>query len=225
MRNLVIALLLAICLPMATAVADGRAFPPDNCSVSSPFMAFTAIDGSNTYCTNGQGVLSNALPSCGADQVVAFNGSAFYCKPSEFNVPACAPGEFLTSDNGSSFSCVPKSADIPTCAANEFLTYNGIDFKCAATSGGGGETSIWDGTGQIPVGSYIMTYWHGKTDGVSWGNIGTVINAASSTIHISTIDAYGNSGAPTTINYGIWRTMGNGGGGDNFSATLYQRIQ
>ena len=58
-------------LAFATAsLADGRAFPPDDCSVASPFMAFTGIDGSNTFCNSGQDVLTNAIPNCAAGQVV-----------------------------------------------------------------------------------------------------------------------------------------------------------
>lgn len=145
------------CLVFAvSASADGRVFPPDDCTNTSPFMAFNGVTGGgNTYCINGQSILTNALPACGAGQVVAHNGASFYCKPSELEVPACAPGEFLTSDgdsfictsasvptcagnqvltyNGSAFICVMKTDSIPTCGANQFLTYNGTDFQCAAT--------------------------------------------------------------------------------------------
>jgi hypothetical protein len=41
---------LFFCFGLAShALADGRVFPPDNCSTGSPFMAFTAAPGSNTY--------------------------------------------------------------------------------------------------------------------------------------------------------------------------------
>ncbi|MFZ1102756.1 MAG: hypothetical protein WAN86_07955 [Hyphomicrobiaceae bacterium] len=56
-----ILLALVFCLGFgASAFADGRVFPPDNCSSASPFMAFDATPNSNTYRINGQNVLTNA---------------------------------------------------------------------------------------------------------------------------------------------------------------------
>jgi hypothetical protein len=173
---LLLALFLTAVIPLNGAFADGRAFPPDNCSGANPFMAFNGVtSGGNTYCIDGQTVLNNALSTCDTDQVIAFNGSAFYCKTIELDAPpACGPGEFLTSNgssfscastnvptcaanyvltyNGSAFVCVPKNASIPTCAANQFLTYNGSSFQCAATQNltiptcGAGETLTGNGS-------------------------------------------------------------------------------
>ena len=155
MRHIIAALIVgALCIP-GYLLADGRVFPPDNCTDTNSFMAFNGVTaGGNTYCINGQQVLSNAIPNCAPDQIVSHDGSKFYCKDGG-TPPACAAGEFLTSDgaelscsstnvptcaanyvltyNGSSFVCVPKSASVPTCAANQFLTYNGTSFQCAAT--------------------------------------------------------------------------------------------
>ena len=156
MRHLFIALCaLVLTISFASsAQADGRAFPPDNCSTGSPFMAFTGVDGSNTFCNSGQDIFKNALPSCGTGQVVAYDGSKFYCK-AEVNVPTCQSGTFLSFDgtnytcngtgvvtcganqvltfNGTSYFCVNKDATIPVCAANQFLTYNG-SYQCAAVN-------------------------------------------------------------------------------------------
>ena len=103
MSRILVALLLCLGLG-ASAHADGRVFPPDNCSTANPFMAFNATPDSNTYCINGQNVMRNAIPVCAADQIVSFNGSAFYCRNSEIELPVCAPGQVLTS-NGASISC------------------------------------------------------------------------------------------------------------------------
>jgi hypothetical protein len=44
-------------------------------------MAFNGVGpNSNTYCINGQNIFHNALPGCAPDQVISFNGTAFYCK-------------------------------------------------------------------------------------------------------------------------------------------------
>ena len=129
---------LAFCLTLflshAPALADGRAFPPDDCSNTSPFMAFNGVaSGGNTYCRSGQDVLQNAIPACTADQVVAYNGSLFYCKTSEIEAPTCAAEEFLTYD-GTSFSC--SSTIIPSCPSGEVLTGSGV-LACVAQSGSG----------------------------------------------------------------------------------------
>jgi ribosomal protein S27AE len=138
----------------AFASNDSRAFPPDNCTTGSPFMGFTGVNGSNTFCNSGQDILSNAIPTCAAGQIVAHDGSKFYCK-AELNVPTCTPGTFLSFDgtnytcastgvatcganqvltfNGTSYYCVNKDATIPVCAANQFLTYNG-SYQCAAVN-------------------------------------------------------------------------------------------
>jgi hypothetical protein len=155
MASLFYALLFAILFTSPALAEGGRAFPPDNCSSGNPFMAFDGVEtGGNTYCINGQSVLSNALPGCAPNQQVIFDGTAFVCKAGG-TPPNCAAGEFLTftngnygcastsvptcaanqvlTYNGSAFVCVAKSASIPTCAASEFLTYNGTSFQCAAT--------------------------------------------------------------------------------------------
>ena len=155
---LLLALFLTALFPLNSAFAEGRAFPPDNCTGTNPFMAFNGVaSNGNTYCINGQSVLSNALPGCSPNQQVIFDGTSFICQDSssDLNLPSCGAGQFLTSDgtnfsctstnvptcqanyvltyNGSAFVCVPKSASVPTCAANQFLTYNGTSFQCAAT--------------------------------------------------------------------------------------------
>ena len=124
------ALFLAI-LFTGPALASGVAFPPDNSNTGNPFMAFNGVAaGGNTYCIDGQSVLSNALPGCGANQQVIFNGTSFICQDNVFDTPDCGPGQFLTSSGGT-LSCANTS--VPTCAANQFLTYNGTSFQCAAT--------------------------------------------------------------------------------------------
>jgi hypothetical protein len=156
MGHLIGTFLLFVALLASQALADGRAFPPDNCTNTNPFMAFDGVaSGGNTYCINGQNVLSNALPGCSPNQQVVFNGTSFICQDNLLDTPDCGPGQFLTSSggtlsctstsvptcqanyvltyNGSAFVCVPKNASIPTCTANQFLTYNGSSFQCAAT--------------------------------------------------------------------------------------------
>jgi hypothetical protein len=156
MYHLLVIPVLAAALLSSQALADGRAFPPDGCSGTNPFMAFDGVaSGGNTYCINGQNVLSNALPGCSPNQQVVFNGTSFICQDNLLDTPDCGPGQFLTSSggtlscastsvptcqanyvltyNGSAFVCVPKNASIPTCDANQFLTYNGSSFQCAAT--------------------------------------------------------------------------------------------
>ena len=136
----------------AFAANDHRAFPPDNCTTGSPFMGFTGVDGSNTFCNSGQDILNNAIPTCGDGMQVAHEGGKFICK-AQTNVPTCQPGTFLSFDgtnytcngtgvatcganqvltfNGTSYFCVNKDATIPICTANQFLTYNG-SYQCAA---------------------------------------------------------------------------------------------
>ena len=130
MRTIFAAALITLSLATNLAQADGRAFPPDNCTAESPFMAFTGVDGSNTFCNSGQDVLSNALPDCQANQQVAFDGTRFVCenKPAP---PVCTANQVLTY-TASGFVCVTKGAEVPTCTANELLTYNGDAFQCAA---------------------------------------------------------------------------------------------
>lgn len=141
----------------SSAYADGVAFPPEGCSAGNPFMAFNGVNdpsNKNTYCSNGQSVLQNALPACAAGQQVAYDGGKFICKDAA-NVPTCNPSEFLSFDgqtyqckstgvatcgnnqvltfNGSSYFCVNKDATIPVCGAGQFLTYNGA-YQCASVN-------------------------------------------------------------------------------------------
>jgi hypothetical protein len=160
MRHLLLVLLLAFAILAGTisgAKADaplGVAFPPDNCSASSPFMSFNGpAAGHNTYCSDGQFVLKNALPNCTEDQEVVFHGTKFICQDITPTIPTCSPGSFLTSTDGKTFTCVKSNVpncsdgevltytngsftcvktgpDVPTCGPNQFLTYNGT-FQCA----------------------------------------------------------------------------------------------
>ena len=120
MRHIFIVLL--VCLGFGvSALADGRVFPPDNCSTASPFMAFNATPDSNTYCINGQSVLSNALPVCVDGQQVVKEGGQFVCKnPPEENeeaqnltIPDCAPGEVLTGSGGV-LACAGQQPAVPS---------------------------------------------------------------------------------------------------------------
>ena len=128
MRYVLFAFLFTFCLA-APAWADGRAFPPDNCTTGSPFMAFTGVDGSNTFCNSGQDILLNALPSCGVNQQVIFDGSKFICEDKAI-APICAADQVLSYSQGG-FVCVTKGSSVPTCEADQFLTYNGSGFQCA----------------------------------------------------------------------------------------------
>jgi len=92
------------------ALADGRAFPPDNCSEQTPLMAFTAIQNSNTYCTSGQDIFRNALGNCKAGEQIVYDGGHFICQPAPNTTPpVCGAGQVLTSD-GASVTCVDKDA-------------------------------------------------------------------------------------------------------------------
>jgi hypothetical protein len=122
----------------ASALADGRVFPPDNCSTSSPFMAFSAIEGSNTYCTNGQDIFHNAIPACAADQIVAFNGASFYCKSAADAPPNCGPNQVLTFANDA-YACVAAgegNLTIPSCSPPQVLTGSGGSLTCTTPSTG-----------------------------------------------------------------------------------------
>ena len=155
MRQFIAAFCIAIAVFASTpahATNDSRAFPPDNCSAASPFMGFTGVATSNTFCNSGQDILNNALPACADGQEVAHENGKFVCK-TPANVPTCNPNEFLNFDgqtytckstgvatcsnnqvltyNGSSYFCVNKDATIPVCGANQFLTYNG-SYQCAS---------------------------------------------------------------------------------------------
>jgi len=114
-----------------SAYADGRAFPPDHCSAGAPFMAWTGVDGSNTFCDSGQDILSSALlPGCAANQQVIFDGSKFVCEDKQA-VPTCPDNQVLTFLSGPGFTCVNANATVPTCTANQFLTYSNGAFQCA----------------------------------------------------------------------------------------------
>lgn len=112
----------------SSAYADGRAFPPDDCSEAAPFMSFTGIDGTNTFCNSGQTIFRNALPDCTAGQQVSYDGKQFTCddKP---NVPTCAADQVLTY-TGNSYLCIKRTDTIPTCATGQYLTYNGNSYQC-----------------------------------------------------------------------------------------------
>jgi hypothetical protein len=125
MHYIIIALLLCIglaALALAQNATSGRAFPPDNCSGTNPFMAFNGVaTGGNTYCINGQSVLSNALPGCAPNQQVIYDGTSFICQDpgSDLNIPACGAGQFLTY-NGTSFSC--GSTNVPAGGGSSTTT-------------------------------------------------------------------------------------------------------
>jgi putative Ig domain-containing protein len=182
-----IIIMLLFCLGFAaSAHADGRVFPPDNCSVASPFMAFNAIADSNVYCNSGQQIFQHALPACLPDQVVTFTGGSFVCK-NVANPPNCGEGEFLTftndaygcgavdsdiptcgpnqvlSYNGVEFVCVPHTGNIPACGANQFLTYNGSDFQCAQPT----TTVPVCGAGQVLTGMANNTFMCVASSGAS----------------------------------------------------------
>ena len=106
-------------------------------------MAFNGVaTNGNTYCRSGQDVMRNAIPVCAADQIVSFNGSAFYCKNSEIELPTCPPGASLTSD-GASISCA-QQLTLPTCAADQVLTVSNGTLTCIAGGSGAPCTLLRD---------------------------------------------------------------------------------
>jgi hypothetical protein len=159
MRHLLLVLLLAFAIIAGTisgAKADGVAFPPANCSAAQPFMSFNGpVNNNNTYCSDGQFVLTNALPNCTEGQEVVFSGGKFICQtdPSS-KVPTCGQDQVLTY-NGADFICVNRTDKIPTCGTDQFLTYNGTAYQCA---------TIWKlqipncGGGQVLTGNGSQLY-------------------------------------------------------------------
>jgi hypothetical protein len=188
MRQFLYAFCVAIAILSASTPAfatnDSRAFPPDNCTTGSPFMGFTGVSGSNTFCNSGQDILNNAIPTCGDGMQVAHEGGKFICK-AQTNVPTCQPGTFLSFDgtnytcngtgvatcganqvltfNGTSYYCVNKDATIPVCTANQFLTYNG-SYQCASVN-----------TPSIPTcaAGQVLTGVNGQLTCVDGNNSGT----------------------------------------------------
>lgn len=119
------------CVVLASSAhADGRAFPPDNCTTGSPFMAFTGVDGSNTFCNSGQDIFKSALPNCAAGQQITYDGAQFTCE-NKPDVPACAADQVLTF-TGNSYLCIKRTDTIPTCATGQYLTYNGSSYQCVS---------------------------------------------------------------------------------------------
>jgi hypothetical protein len=111
--SIVFAVTVVISALAGPAQANGRAFPSDNCSEETPFMAFTAVANSNTYCATGQDIFQNALPNCSTNQVVAFDGTHFICKDPDTggsDVPNCAAGQVLTRTDGT-LSCVSTQSN------------------------------------------------------------------------------------------------------------------
>jgi hypothetical protein len=112
-------------------------------------MAFTGIDGSNTFCDSGQDILSSALlPGCTANQQVIFDGSKFVCED-KTSVPTCPDNQVLTFLSGTGFTCVNANAQVPTCTANQFLTYSNNTFQCANV-----QQITWPTCGPNQVGSF-----------------------------------------------------------------------
>jgi len=159
MRYVCAALVLGLWIVSPPIRAEVTIFPPymqENCtSAGAQYLSW--YDGaSQTYCSSGQDILRNAIPTCSSGQYVALEGTNFVCKspdaiptcgPNEFlsfnggayscdslTTPTCGEGQVLTTD-GSSFTCVDNSDNMPTCEDDEFLTYNGTAYQCA--SGGG----------------------------------------------------------------------------------------
>jgi hypothetical protein len=130
-RRLLLALTFVVC-GISAAEAKNVAFPPDNCSLASPFMSFNGPStNENTYCSDGQFVLKNAIPECAADQIVSFDGSKFFCKTVATNFPVCTVDQVITYTKDG-WECVSKTSQtVPTCAAKQFLTYNSTAFQCA----------------------------------------------------------------------------------------------
>jgi hypothetical protein len=138
MRHFLLVLLLAFAILAGTisgARADGVAFPPANCSAAQPFMSFNGpVNNNNTYCSDGQFILKNAMPNCAEAQEVAFSHGKFICQDDPLSkMPTCGQDRVLTY-NGTDFICVPRTDKIPTCGPNKFLTYNGTQFICADDS-------------------------------------------------------------------------------------------
>jgi len=110
----------------AMAVASSitsTVFPPTNC-VNGQTM-YMGWDGVNsTTCNTGQDVLKNAL-NCTAQQMIAFDGSQYYCK----TIPTCGADESLTFD-GTDFHCVQTQTKLPTCTAGQTLTSDGTNWVC-----------------------------------------------------------------------------------------------
>jgi hypothetical protein len=150
------ALLLAATLAVHSALAEGRVFPPDDCTAAAPFMAFTGADGSNTYCNTGQDIFHNALPVCGPEQVVSYNGVTFYCRDLDNNVPTCVAGQFLTY-NGTSYVCAtpaggstaPTLPTIPNCASGEVLTGINGALACTAVTTAAPEAEVGSWCGYV----------------------------------------------------------------------------
>ena len=177
MRGIIISLLLAVALFTQNASADGRAFPPDNCSITSPFMAFTAVDGSNTYCNSGQDVFLNALPNCLADQQVTFDGAQFICKAAP-TLPACGANEVLSS-NGTQFVCVTNNNSSNNASSggsvhgfqdfpegnHSFTVPAGVtNLKVTIVGGGGGGAAYGTSGG---AGAKTIAYVNGLTPGTA----------------------------------------------------------
>src|SRR5262249_26283520 len=89
--------------------SGGKAFPPDGCSVNSPFMYFEGENtNKNTECKTAQFVFKTALPTCTSNQVIAYDGANFVCK-TETAVPSCQPNEFLSYD-GETYQCKARAS-------------------------------------------------------------------------------------------------------------------
>ncbi len=75
-------------------------------------------------------------PTCGANNILAWNGSSYVCLP----YPSGCPANSLVAWTGSTFSCVPFSA--AGCTTNTAVYWDGSKLACTAasnvvTAGGG----------------------------------------------------------------------------------------
>lgn len=107
-----------------SAYADHVVFPPDDCSKDNPFMSFNGVNsGDNTYCSNGQAILMNAMPNCTKDQALIFDGLNFSCHDEPKLTAVTVYSETLKAAAGGSIngqtvsvSCPAKSVGV-NCVA------------------------------------------------------------------------------------------------------------
>lgn len=130
MRFLIAALCLSL-LSEACLAQSATVFPPDDCTSSISGLISWRIGDSTTRCKSGQDVLRMALPNCGANQQVIYDGSSFICEDKSTGPSPCDDGQVLTYTT-SGYICVAKGQAVPQCKGDQFLTYNGAAFQCAS---------------------------------------------------------------------------------------------
>lgn len=127
----------------------------------------------------------STAPTCGANNILAWNGSSYNCLP----YPSGCPANSLVTWTGSSFACVPFSGS--SCTTNTAVYWDGSKLACTSAS-----NVVAAGGGILKSGKYLCPEDYTTASG-KWASYGCTGQISS----VSTCKNWLNTGGTTFIDH------------------------